>query len=176
MMCSRCGLDQPREMFGPSAEEWPTRRQCHPCGRQRSQVKRHGLTQEQRAEIAAQQGGCAICGHASPGAKGWVVDHDRINCCDKDASCPKCRRGVLCAWCNSILGYAFDRVDTLRRAIQYLEAPRTCAWHMPVACAPSICNGLMHGRNERTGLTENPTPDSDESLVSDAREEGRNEV
>jgi hypothetical protein len=154
VMCSNCMTDRPREEFGPSAEMWPDRRMCHTCNRERSQRNRHGVTQQERAQIAAHQGGCAICGHPEPGGKGWVVDHDRINCCDRDRSCPRCRRGVICQWCNSVLGYAFDRVDTLRRAIAYLEAPRTCSWHMPVACAPSICEAHLHGRNGRDELTE----------------------
>lgn len=159
MMCSNCTVDQPRDQFGPSAEQWSRHRMCRTCNRLRSQRKRHGLTQDERAQIAAAQGGCAICGHPEPSTKGWVVDHDR-SCCDKDASCPKCRRGVICQWCNSVIGYAFDRVETLRRAIAYLEAPRTCSWHMPIACAPSICDADMHGRNGRDGLTQNPTSDA----------------
>lgn len=151
-MCSRCKLDQPREMFGPSADQWPSHRTCAPCSRRQSQRRRHGLTQAERAEIAKHQGGCAICGHAEPGGKGWVVDHDR-SCCPGDTSCPKCRRGVVCQWCNSVLGYAFDRVETLRRAIAYIEAHESgsnpCSWHMPVACAPGICTYVTDG-HERT--------------------------
>ena len=152
MLCSRCGIDQPRELFGPSAELWPERRECHPCSTHKSQIKRHGIDQTQRAEIAAHQGGCAICGHIEPGKKGWVVDHDRINCCDRDQSCPKCRRGVICQWCNSVLGYAFDRTETLAKAIEYLDKSKlgTCSWHMPVACAPSICGKEMPNAYART--------------------------
>jgi hypothetical protein len=157
VLCSRCKIDQPRELFGPSAELWPDRRQCKPCERHlRDQRPRHGLTQDQRADIAARQGGCAICGHAEPGGKGWVVDHDRLGCCNRDKSCPKCRRGVICQWCNSVLGYAFDRTETLQAAIEYLarHASRTCEWHMPVACAPDLC-----GREDRDAdATDARTP------------------
>lgn len=167
MLCSRCDIDMPDDQFGPSAVMWPTRRVCRPCGRQLSQRKRHGVTRDDRDEIATAQGGCAICGHAEPGAKGWVVDHDHA-CCDGDSSCPKCRRGVLCQWCNSMLGYAFDRVETLRAAIAYLDAPRTCAWHVPIACAPGICDALIHGENGENGLTEN-LAEVDKSLTTSTR-------
>lgn len=142
MICSRCKADQPRDQFGPSAENWPERRVCRPCSRRVAQKRRHGLYPEQKTAIADHQGGCAICGHPEPGAKGWVLDHDR-SCCDSDASCPKCRRGVLCQWCNSMLGYAFDRPETLQAAIEYLNArsnaERICDWHAPLACADGLC-------------------------------------
>ncbi len=161
MICSRCTQDLPDDQFGPSAKQWPRQRTCHACNRNAVQIKRHGLDAEARAVIAAAQGGCAICGHPEPGSKGWVVDHDR-SCCPGDSSCPKCRRGIVCQWCNAVLGFAFERAETLRGALTYLEAAadqeRGCAWHMPVACAERICGKhevdasetLVHARNART--------------------------
>ncbi len=177
MICSRCHLDMDRDQFGPSAEMWPDRRVCHPCSRQVSQRKRHGLTQAERIQIAEAQGGCAICGHAEPGKKGWVVDHDRA-CCPGDKSCPKCRRGVVCQWCNSVLGYAFDRVETLTAAIAYLQAHESrsdpCSWHMPVALhqasAPSICSMQCTDGLGRTGLTQMPAQSSDDRSGRNAHE------
>lgn len=148
MICSRCNLDQPRGEFGPSADMWPKRRQCHTCSAELSQRKRHGVTQAERAQIASLQGGCRICKRTDPGGKGWVVDHNRSHCAT-DKSCAECRRGVLCQWCNSALGYAFDNPEILAAAIEYLSQPIGCAWHMPVACAPSICN-VGHARTDGT--------------------------
>lgn len=98
------------------------------------------MTVQQKQQIADHQGGCAICGHHDPGTRGWVVDHDHM-CCDSEKSCPKCRRGVLCGYCNQMLGSAFDRVQTLTAAVAYLEkhAVGTCDWHMPLACATGLC-------------------------------------
>lgn len=138
MLCSKCEFDQPRDQFGPSAELWPDHRQCHKCSRDSSMRRKHGITAEQKLDIAAAQGGCRICGHPEPSARGWVVDHDR-SCCPTDKSCPKCRRGVICQYCNTVLGAAFDRPAILRAAAEYLEIVRGCSWHYPVACAPSIC-------------------------------------
>ena len=140
MLCSRCKTDQPRDQFGPSADMWPNHRQCKKCGRRAAMIRKHGIDAAQKQLIADHQGGCRICGHPEPSAKGWVVDHDRA-CCPGDASCPKCRRGVICQWCNSVLGNAFDRASILIAGASYLGRDRDCSWHMPVACAPSICQG-----------------------------------
>jgi hypothetical protein len=139
MKCVRCKEEKPASDFSPSAA-WSTalHRWCKDCNRNRAQLRKHGLTHEQKLEIIAARGGCAICGHPDPSVKGWSVDHDH-QCCGSDRSCPKCRRGVICQWCNTMLGNAFDRVQTLKAAIAYLEAPRTCDWHMPIACAPGLC-------------------------------------
>ena len=180
-MCSRCHLDQPRSEFGPSADLWPERRVCHPCSRHLSQRKRHGLSKAERSEIADVQGGCLICARPEPGAKGWVVDHDR-SCCSGDTSCPKCRRGVVCQWCNSVLGYAFDQQRILRSAADYLDrfAVRSdetlCGWHMPIACAPGICGKHstphIHERNGRNGRTNADASNfGGDMALSDAREE-----
>jgi len=144
MRCSKCGEDKAADQFGPSAELWPERRECKPCSARRSQLKRHGLTKDDRQVIADHQGGCAICGHHDPGSKGWVVDHDH-RCCPGERSCPKCRRGVLCNYCNQMLGSAFDRVQTLEAAIEYLTRPNgdgVCdGWHDPLPCRPALCRG-----------------------------------
>ena len=94
---------------------------CKGCERARLQLRKHGLTGLEKAQIADAQGGCGICGRPEPGRKGWVVDHDRT-CCATDASCSKCRRGILCQWCNSALGYAADNPLILRRMADYIES------------------------------------------------------
>jgi hypothetical protein len=94
---------------------------CRPCERDRLLLAKHGMTTTERDAIAAEQGGCGICGRPDPTAKGWVVDHDRA-CCAGDRSCVRCRRGILCGWCNSALGYAFDDPAVLRRMADYLES------------------------------------------------------
>lgn len=83
-------------------------------------VRKHGITSLEKGLIADAQDGCAICGCPNPGRKGWGVDHDR-KCCTGDQSCPSCRRGILCGWCNSALGYAVDDPVRLRRMADYLE-------------------------------------------------------
>lgn len=139
MICANCKQDKPAieisKSKGPWGGTWCKRCQCD-----RSSINKHGITIGQKGEIANDQGGCAICGHEDPGSKGWVVDHDH-KCCPGEKSCPKCRRGILCGWCNKMLAYAFDRPQILESAIGYLKshASNPCSWHMPLACAPRIC-------------------------------------
>lgn len=166
--CPICGVEKFMVDF-PTKPKGPFSWMCRACENNRASLRRHGITVEQKQQIADHQGGCAICGHEDPGAKGWAVDHDH-KCCESGRSCPKCRRGILCSYCNRMLGDAFDRIKTLEAAIRYLErhAAGTCDWHMPLACAPGICT------NGRRRLTEKVLPTSeDESLESNAREADR---
>lgn len=94
---------------------------CKACENERSQAGRHGITRAQKATLAAQQGGCAVCHRTEPSARGWVVDHDHA-CCPGERSCGACRRGILCHWCNAALGYASDDPNLLRALADYLES------------------------------------------------------
>lgn len=87
-------------------------------------LRRHGLTPEEyAARLAAQGGGCAICGapetrFADGRARRLDVDHDH-GCCPGTASCGACVRGLLCSGCNRGL-FGFDPT-TLRAAAAYFE-------------------------------------------------------
>jgi len=73
--------------------------------------QRYGLSHEDYIELwKKQRGRCAICRGKNNG-KHLHVDHDH-----------KTRRvrGLLCAGCNSVLGY-FDKKRWLRRARTYLS-------------------------------------------------------
>jgi len=72
------------------------------------------------ALLASQGGGCAICGSTVPHGKGWHIDHNHA-CCPGRKSCGKCIRGILCQKCNAALGMFKDKVDILKKAIEYLE-------------------------------------------------------
>lgn len=91
---------------------------AYPGGRRAWRIQyAYGLSLEQfEALLAAQGGRCAICRTDTPpgeGRKGvWNVDH-----CHKTGAV----RGILCAWCNSGLGYMRDDPEALRNAIAYLE-------------------------------------------------------
>lgn len=151
--CASCHEVKPLTEFGPAAPMWRGLARCRPCNRRDRSVRKHGLDAEQKQMIADAQGGCRICGHDDPGPRGWALDHDR-SCCPQDKSCPKCRRGVLCAWCNWVLGHAFDRPQILRAAADYLDAPRTCDWHKPIPCAPRLCPDRRMPEDGRDGQDE----------------------
>ena len=119
--CIRCEEWLPLESFSPhSGGRNGLNAACKPCEVARISFSKHGLTVQDKQLTIATIDGCAICGRTDPSKKGWVVDHDH-SCCPGDASCPSCRRGVLCQWCNGALGYAFDSPTILRRMADYLE-------------------------------------------------------
>ena len=79
---------------------------------------RYGMGKEEfHAQLLLQDHACGVCGKlfvTSPN-----LDHDHA-CCEENRACDKCRRGLLCANCNHLLGYAGDSVEVLYGAIAYL--------------------------------------------------------
>ena len=84
--------------------------------------RRHGLGAPGiQSLLAAQGGGCAICGTPETGTAGGrlAVDHDHAHCPGK-TGCPECVRGLLCVTCNNLLRSAHDDVAVLTMAIDYI--------------------------------------------------------
>lgn len=122
------------------------RRLCEPCrtlGRQatmkryreRQKIRgadrpflreQHGMTEADYAEMLAAQGGkCAGCRREPPIAgKQLHIDHDHGCCPNGGRSCPRCRRGLLCAECNMALGLLHDNPETLENLAAYLRQRR----------------------------------------------------
>ena len=73
-------------------------------------------------KLAAQGGGCAICGSKKPGQSEnyFEVDHDHT-CCSGIRSCGRCVRGLLCSGCNQGISRFQDDAERLRKAADYLE-------------------------------------------------------
>lgn len=140
---------------------------CRACEVERMAVRKHGLTSLEKAEMATAQDGCAICGRLVPTQKGWVVDHDRM-CCPGEASCPSCRRGILCGWCNSALGYAGDDPARLRRMADYLELGTRLRIGSESDRKPDESAG-SHVQDGRTGRTEKAKTRVDHYLAERAR-------
>jgi hypothetical protein len=81
--------------------------------RERRLTKKYGLTLQTFNNLFAQQNyQCAGCKTREPGDRGWVVDHDHKT---------KKVRGILCHHCNTILGHAKDRQETLIFLVTYLQ-------------------------------------------------------
>lgn len=121
-VCIRCYRERPIVEFPVCRNNEDGRLgACQECERYRISRNKHGMTREEKREAARKQGGCLICRRKAPSDKGWVMDHDR-SCCPGDKSCEKCRRGILCTWCNSAMGYAMDSPELLRKMAAYLEA------------------------------------------------------
>lgn len=87
----------------------------------KSRITAYGLTQEQFDWLLeVQQFACAMC--EAPLRDGQLirVDHDHACCEEKNKSCGKCVRGLLCHTCNIALGYIERR---LKSAQAYLNSP-----------------------------------------------------
>lgn len=85
-------------------------------GRRKTKVfttDKYGLSKQDKLDIeVAQDYRCAICNEI----KKLVVDH----CHKAEEQGIMKVRGLLCASCNLMLGFAKDNVKTLKKAIQYL--------------------------------------------------------
>lgn len=119
----------------------PDQRKCRPgctCGRhdkvrqppkvltreERREAKlrhMHGITTvEYDAMLAAQGGGCKMCGAVpDTGKRFFPVDHDH-SCCPGQRHCRDCIRGILCQDCNVLVG--FVEHDRHQDALAYLRA------------------------------------------------------
>ncbi|MEU9109534.1 endonuclease VII domain-containing protein [Streptomyces xanthophaeus] len=112
--CRRCGEVKPHSAWdrNKTASDGLSTR-CKTCraaeGRAGHLKRSHGMTEAQRDEMIAAQGGlCLIC------LKAPAVHVDHCHATGKV-------RGVLCFNCNSAIGKLGEDPDTLRRAISYLE-------------------------------------------------------
>ena len=126
-LCRACGEVKPHS-------EWHRKRsapdglatRCKECRavqlRQDRLMRKYGLTEADRDELIAAQGGvCCIC----LSAPATHVDH-----CHKTGRV----RGVLCFNCNSGLGLLRDDPEAMYRAADYLEGN---AWK-PTLVAPGV--------------------------------------
>lgn len=87
-------------------------------------ITRHGLSLDLHAQMLREQNhSCAVCLRPFEKGKPICIDHDH-SCCNKEASCGKCIRGLLCSRCNKMLGFACDTPSTLHAAAAYLENRR----------------------------------------------------
>lgn len=98
-------------------KEWLTK-----AMRRRNKITRYGITPEQWVAMLDSQGGvCAACGTDVPHtAKGWHTDH-----CHETGKV----RGILCANCNSALGFLGDSPERILALYVYLTG------QMPVEVA-----------------------------------------
>lgn len=128
--CRKCREVKPLSEFYWEADKGRHRYRCKDChlGQSRQRWRRtggrnqrlanlkskFGLTEDQYAELlAAQGGGCAICGRTPEEMRKTLpVDHCHTN---------GHVRGILCSPCNTGIGMFKDDVDRLRAAIKYLE-------------------------------------------------------
>jgi Recombination endonuclease VII len=145
-VCTACGLDKPLTQFWKKATPRKDGTHayqscCKECGtaqrldiyhnkggkeaqKKRSfknNLKKYGITPENYQELFKQQEGkCAICSSSEVSVArrsyNLFVDHDHAT---------GKVRGLLCHHCNAGLGHYRDNTETLKKAIEYLNANRT---------------------------------------------------
>jgi hypothetical protein len=108
-------LARRRADYANQGKEWLNRAKVSSAAWSRRAT--FGLVQEEYEKMLAAQGGlCAICREQPTTIKGergtFNIDHDHVT--DEI-------RGILCRWCNLLLGHCRDNIERLRAAIAYLE-------------------------------------------------------
>lgn len=79
--------------------------------------KRHHLTEQQYKDLLDKfEGKCHICKINNANS----IDHDH-SCCDKNRSCGKCVRGVLCRGCNTAIGSLKENKEIILNLVKYLN-------------------------------------------------------
>lgn len=112
-----------REVKTRLNKEW---RDSHPEEEKIKRTKRrysqYGVTRKWYEDtLAAQGGGCAICGSTDPKniQNTFHIDHDHSCCTRKCHACDICRRGLLCNQCNTRLGH-LENTIWVKQAKAYL--------------------------------------------------------
>lgn len=120
--CKECTREQQRDYLNRKGKEINERRKAQrqtPEGQRKSRdrdLRRHygiGLLDLERM-IRSQGGRCAICDDVFESDKLTHVDHCHFR---------GVIRGILCSYCNLMLGHAKDDPKRLLAAAQYLELP-----------------------------------------------------
>ncbi len=87
---------------------------CKSCTYLTSIKRKYNINKEQlESLILIQDNRCPICNKSFHFIKRFCVDHDHKT---------KKVRGLLCSHCNSLLGFAKDNIEILKKAIKYLES------------------------------------------------------
>lgn len=97
--------------------------QKDPAVKLQTRCQKYNISIEQYTSLlTAQNNSCAICKKGDPGTSGsWHIDHDHRCCPEKNRSCGKCVRGLLCHYCNIGLGHFFESLAFLDSAASYLS-------------------------------------------------------
>ncbi|MFE2073715.1 endonuclease VII domain-containing protein [Streptomyces misionensis] len=124
--CSTCEQWKEVNEFYPRAQHSDgLNGYCKRCDRDMRLRRNYGITVDQYdSMLAAQGGGCAICGTVPGEGTSLHVDHDHACCPDRKKSCGGCLRGLLCEDCNRVLGMFRDDPARFESAITYLARGR----------------------------------------------------
>ena len=109
--CPQCKENDPTQFYKPGRSLC---KRCHKAAVYKSRLRKLGLTVEDQARIANEQGNkCAICLKEAK-LQGRALHQDHCHETGKP-------RGLLCGKCNQLLGWAKDSPALLRAAADYLD-------------------------------------------------------
>lgn len=119
--CARCGLVKPLSEFSPGRRHKNGQnkyRYCKACHREVARIHRmksqFNLTiEDYELLLSSQNGVCAVCGNV-PRKNRLGVDHNHKT---------GLIRGLLCAFCNRVIGLMRDDADRFERVVTYLRSP-----------------------------------------------------
>jgi hypothetical protein len=124
-LCTKCGETKPLTEFSISKKEKHYKQyRCKACNYAYRQSRKEEIRNYQlqykfgvsRAEynkmLSAQNNTCKICKSVCPTGRLLAVDHDHTT---------GVIRGLLCAPCNTGLGFLKDDISLLEKAIEYLK-------------------------------------------------------
>lgn len=116
--CTYCKHEKPLEAFCLNKRKRDgIHTTCRDCVRESALRRKYGIdNRTYEAMLAAQGGGCAICGRSDDVL---CVDHNHA-CCPGRETCGKCVRGLLCRACNGFLRY-LDEPHTFDRVVEYMK-------------------------------------------------------
>ena len=119
-LCIACNLWLPPTNFSTHSKTMDKLQvKCRSCYYINRHFLQYKIKREEIAEkLKVQSYSCPICGADIRGR--YVVDHNHA-CCSGTKSCGMCVRGFLCDKCNLGLGAFRDSVETLLKAVKYLE-------------------------------------------------------
>lgn len=117
-MCHTCQTWKTWEDFRPDPRRARGRSSnCIECGRWRRIKLLYGIARSEWMSILDRQGGsCALCDDSAD----LMVDHDHA-CCGENHGCRGCVRGLLCDFCNRVLGRIEQKPGLATRFDDYLR-------------------------------------------------------
>lgn len=117
-LCKSCACERTKRYVAGHRESVNAKRRSnYPVNKDRLKSQnlkwKYGITSDEWESLfLSQNSRCAICNTDTPKGRGWQTDH-----CHKSLKI----RGILCHHCNSLLGHAEDKIETLEKSIKYLE-------------------------------------------------------
>lgn len=124
--CPRCLTWKPEGEFSRQASSADgLGSNCRVCVREKQRTIKYTISEDRYQRMLTEQAGlCAIC-KAPPADRALAIDHDHRCCPDKNRTCGRCIRALLCNNCNMAIGLMRDSAELLAIASAYVASYST---------------------------------------------------